>query len=63
MEFVNDDTIASIQMNRAKDIFLKGEQVDRFINYVSQALHLENNTAELDFKSLGIKKKPPLRPA
>lgn len=61
MEFVNDDTIATIRMDRAKDIFLKGEQVDRFMKYVSQALHLENNAAGLDFNGLGITKKAPQR--
>lgn len=57
MEFVNEDTIATIRMDRAKDIFLQGEQVDRFMTYVTQAIHLENNAAGLDFAGLGITKK------
>lgn len=61
MEFVNEDTIATIRMERAKDIFLQGEQVDRFMTYVSQAIHLENDAAGLDFNGLGITKKAPQR--
>lgn len=57
MEFVNEDTIATIRMDRAKDIFLQGEQVNRFMNYVSQAIHLENDAAGLNFNGLGITKK------
>lgn len=61
MEFVNEDTIATIRMDRAKDIFLKDEQVNRFMNYVSQAIRLENDAAGLDFNGLGITKKAPQR--
>ncbi|OJG91503.1 hypothetical protein RV15_GL000589 [Enterococcus silesiacus] len=57
MEFVNNDAIATIRMDRAKDIFLQGEQANRFMTYVSQAIQLENEAAGLDFNGSGITKK------
>lgn len=42
MEFKNDLVIATIRMDRAKDIFLNGNQVDVFMNNATRTVRLSN---------------------
>lgn len=57
MELVNEHVIATIRIDRAKDIFLKENQVENFLTYAKETVELENQVADLDFDGLYSKHK------
>ncbi|MBC1605642.1 hypothetical protein HCJ39_13050, partial [Listeria rocourtiae] len=61
MEFVNDEAIATIRIDRAKDIFEKGNQVDVFMSSLSKLVNLQNECAGFSYTGQGTEKKDPQR--
>lgn len=61
MEFVNNDAIATIRIDRAKDIFEKGNQVDVFMSSLAKIVKLQNGAAGLSYDGQGAERKDPQR--
>jgi hypothetical protein len=61
MELANEKAIATVRIDRTKDIFLKDNQADEFLTYAQEIVDLENQVADLSMEGTYSANKAPQR--